>query len=166
MAVGVTTGVIVGALNAIAGNRNAGFEGFWWGLWAGTHAAAHPARHPSERLGYVPRRVNALVNLVQPSTGAREPLYSFEVDSQEVIEAMDPLSRTDAMDEGRIREEEARAFSRVVVWKLQERFGWATRPKPSYYGVEKEREVPAAQEPTPAETKPAETKPTEPRKDQ
>ncbi len=155
VAVGVTTGVIVGTLNAMAGNRNAGFEGFWWGLWAGTHAAAHQ-RHHADRLGYVPRRVNALVHLVQPSSGTQDPFFSFEVDSQEVIEAMDPLSRADAEDEGRIREEEARAFSRVVVGRLQEQFGWAPRPRPSYYGVEKEREEPKAPEPTPAE----------PRKDQ
>lgn len=134
VAVGVTTGVVVGALNALAGNRHAGFEGFWWGLWAGTHAAAHQ-RRAVDRLGWAPRRVNADVELVQPSSGSQEPLCTFEVDSQEVIDAMDPLSRADAEDEGRIREEEARAFSRVVVWKLQERFGWTPRPQPSFYGV-------------------------------
>jgi hypothetical protein len=143
VAVGVTTGVVVGALNALAGNRNAGFEGFWWGLWAGTHAAAHQ-RRAVDRLGWAPRRVNADVELVQPSSGSREPLFTFEVDSQEVIDAMDPLSRADAEDEGRIREEEARAFSRVVVWKLQEHFGWTPKPQPSFYGARtaEERDVP------------------------
>lgn len=151
VAVGVTTGVVVGALNAMAGNRNAGFEGFWWGLWAGTHAAAHQ-RHAADRLGWAPRRVNAVVDLVQPSSGTRDPLCSFEVDSQEVIDAMDPLSRADAEDDGRIREEEARAFSRVVVWKLQEQFGWSPRPQPSFYGERRREEPPV--EPTPAEPKP------------
>ncbi|MFN8010040.1 MAG: hypothetical protein U0P81_01415 [Holophagaceae bacterium] len=148
VAVGVTTGVVVGALNAMAGNRNAGFEGFWWGLWAGTHAAAHQ-RHASDRLGWAPRRVNAVVDLLQPSSGASSPLASFDVDSQEVIDAMDPLSRADAEDDGRIREEEARAFSRVVVWKLQEQFGWSPKPRPSFWG---ERRNEAREEaPTPAE---------------
>ena len=155
VAVGVTTGVIVGTLNAIAGNRNAGFEGFWWGLWAGTHAAANQ-RHHADRLGYAPRRVNAVVELLQPSSGAQAPLASFEVDSQEVIEAMDPLSRADAEDDGRIREEEARAFSRVVVWKLQDQFGWSPRPSPSFYGVRRERGEPRQEAPTPAETQPVE----------
>jgi hypothetical protein len=148
VAVGVTTGVVVGALNAMAGNRNAGFEGFWWGLWAGTHAAAHQ-RHAADRLGWAPRRVNAVVELVQPSSGARDPLFSFEVDSQEVIDAMDPLSRADAEDDGRIREEEARAFSRVVVWKLQEEFGWTPRPRPSFWG--ERRDEGRGHAPAPAE---------------
>lgn len=147
VAVGVTTGVVVGTLNALAGNRNAGFEGFWWGLWAGTHAAAHQ-RHASDRLGWAPRRVTAVVDLVQPSAGT-SPLASFDVDSQEVIDAMDPLSRADAEDDGRIREEEARAFSRVVVWKLQEQFGWTPKPRPSFWGERRNegREEP----PTPAD---------------
>lgn len=152
VAVGVTTGVVVGALNAMAGNRNAGFEGFWWGLWAGTHAAAHQ-RHATDRLGWAPRRVNAEVELLQPSSGTREPLLAFEVDSQEVIEAMDPLSRADAEDDGRIREEEARAFSRVVVWKLQEHFGWSPRPRPSFWGERRAEEGPEGP-PTPAEATP------------
>lgn len=148
VAVGVTTGVVVGTLNALAGNRNAGFEGFWWGLWAGTHAAAHQ-RHASDRLGWAPRRVTAVVDLVQPSAGT-SPLASFDVDSQEVIEAMDPLSRADAEDDGRIREEEARAFSRVVVWKLQEQFGWTPKPRPSFWG--ERRNEGREEAPTPAES--------------
>ena len=37
--VGAITGVAVGALSAMAGNRDAAFDGFFWGLWAGVHAA-------------------------------------------------------------------------------------------------------------------------------
>lgn len=146
VAVGVTTGVVVGTLNALAGNRNAGFEGFWWGLWAGTHAAAHQ-RHASDRLGWAPRRVNAVVDLLQSSSGT-SPLASFDVDSQEVIDAMDPLSRADAEDDGRIREEEARAFSRVVVGKLQEEFGWSPKPRPSFWGQRPREEAPTPAEPS------------------
>lgn len=141
VAVGVTTGILVGALNALGGRRDAGFEGFWWGLWAGTHAAAHQER-TADRLGYAPRRIHAVVELLQPSSGSREPLATFDVDPDEVIDAMDPLSRADAEDEGRIRDEEARAFSRVVVGHLQERFGWTPRPKPSYYGAPRAAETP------------------------
>jgi hypothetical protein len=133
-AVGVTTGIVAGALSALSGRRDAAFEGFWWGLWAGTHAAAHQER-TADRLGYAPRRIHAVVDLVQPSAGTRDPLATFDVDPDEVIDAMDPLSRSDAEDEGRIREEEARAFSRVVVAHLQDRFGWTPKPKPSYFGA-------------------------------
>jgi len=136
-AVGVTTGIVAGALSALSGRRDAAFEGFWWGLWAGTHAAAHQER-TADRLGYLPRRIHAVVELVQPSSGSREPLATFDVDPDEVIDAMDPLSRADVEDEGRIRDEEARAFSRVVVAHLQDRFGWTPKPKPSYYGAAKE----------------------------
>jgi hypothetical protein len=52
-AVGVTTGIVAGALSALSGRRDAAFEGFWWGLWAGTHAAAHQER-TADRLGYAP----------------------------------------------------------------------------------------------------------------
>ena len=33
-AVGVATGIAVGTLSALAGNRDAVFDGFFWGLWA------------------------------------------------------------------------------------------------------------------------------------
>lgn len=155
-AVGVTTGIIVGTLGAISGNRHAAFDGFWWGLWAGSHAAAN-SQHYRDRLGYIPRRVNADVALMQPSSGATYALFEFDVDPDEVIDAMDPLSRADAEDEGRIRDEEARAFSRVVVGRLQERFGWSPRPTPSFYGAtlgKAEAPEPAPASPAPESPKP------------
>ena len=38
-AIGVATGVTVGAISAISGNRGWGIvDGLFWGLWAGSHA--------------------------------------------------------------------------------------------------------------------------------
>lgn len=130
-AVGAITGVAVGALSAMAGNRDAVFDGFFWGMWAGTHAAA--ARDREARLGYRPQQVDAQVALYR--AGDPEPLASFAVEPYEVIDSMDPLGRADREDLFRIREEEAKALARVVVFKVQERFNWLPLPKPSWFGV-------------------------------
>ena len=130
--VGVVTGVAVGALSAMAGHRDAVFDGFFWGLWAGSHASA-TRRHDVARLGYRPQQMEAQVALYR--VGDPEPLDSFAVDSNEVIDAMDPLGRASQDDGIRIREEEAKAFARVVVLKIQERFNWLPLAKPSWFGV-------------------------------
>lgn len=159
-AVGAITGVAVGTLSAIAGNRDAVFDGFFWGMWAGSQTAA--ARDREARLGYQPQRVEAQVALYR--AGDPEPLAAFAVEPYEVIDAMDPLGRADREDEFRIREEEAKAFARVVVFKIQERFSWLPLPKPSWYGAKEGSlreddgplEPPKAPEP-PQAPKPAET---------
>ncbi|MBI4912866.1 MAG: hypothetical protein HY823_09010 [Acidobacteria bacterium] len=155
-AVGVATGIAVGTLSALAGNRHATFDGFWWGLWAGSHAAAE-RRHSEYSLGYRPNRVNAVVTLRRPALarqGRDEVLADFDVDGREVIQAMRPLGAAEREDEFRIREEEARAFARVVVEELERRFEWTPRSQPSFYGLP-EREP----DPRPAEA------PAVPRKD-
>lgn len=150
-AVGVATGIAVGTLSAIAGNRDAVFDGFWWGLWAGAHASAE--RRIEERsLGYRPNRISAVAHLTQPALdGSRErvTLAEFDVDGTEVIASMSPLSRTDQDDPVRIREEEARALAIVVVRALEERFGWTRKAQPVFYGLR-----PAA-EPDPKPAPPA-----------
>ncbi len=147
-AVGAITGVAVGALSAMAGNRDAVFDGFFWGLWAGGHASA-ARRQDAARLGYRPQRMDAQVALFR--AGDPEPLYAFAIDPYEVIDAMDPLGRMEKDDEFRVREEEAKAFARVVVFKIQERFNWMPLPKPRWYGVKEgrtlEEESPAAEAP-------------------
>ncbi len=132
-AVGVATGIAVGTLSALAGNRDAVFDGFFWGLWAGHHAAhTRRARHwEADRLGFTPQVVEAQVALMAP--GNPEPLWVFAVEPMDVINAMDPL-REGRNDENRILEEEASAFARVVVARLQQRFGWSRLPEPSYWG--------------------------------
>jgi len=130
--VGVVTGVAVGALSAITGHRDAVFDGFFWGLWAGSHASA-ARRHDEARLGYRPQQMEAQVALYR--AGDPEPLSSFAVEPFEVIDAMDPLSASEKDDEFRVREEEAKAFARVVVFKIQERFNWLPLAKPSWFGV-------------------------------
>jgi hypothetical protein len=131
--VGVATGVAIGALNLIGGNRNGVFDGLFWGLWAGAHAS-NVQRRDNRYLGYRPRRLSADIRVVQE--GIAVPLYEDSIDSREVLEAMDPLRGTERDDEGRIREEEARALARVVTYKLQDHFGWTAKPVPSYYRPE------------------------------
>ena len=118
--VGAATGAAVGVLSAVAGNREgAFFDGLFWGLWAGTNAAADRDR-TDYRLGYHPNHIRAQVRLVKP--GDPEPLWVAGVDPYEVVEAMDPLPPGISNDPGRILEEEAKGFSRVVVRKLSEDF--------------------------------------------
>lgn len=169
--VGVVTGVAVGTLSALAGNRDAIFDGFFWGLWAGGNASAS-RRNEVARLGYRPQRMEAQVGLYR--AGDPEPLDTFAIEPLEVIDAMDPLRAADKEDEFRIREEEARAFARVVVFKIQERFKWLPLARPSWYGVKEGlREddetpaVPRAEEPKADETPkgPEPTPVPEPEKD-
>jgi hypothetical protein len=158
-AVGVATGVTVGILSAAAGNRYAAFDGFWWGMFA-AHHAAHARRAELDRLGYQPLDVTAIVRLRQaggdPARSA--PLAEFDVGGDEVIDAMDPLSRREADDVGRIREEEARAFARVVIAKLQERFGWSAHGSPTFYRAPGEKSF---EEKAEAATKPSGQVPAE-----
>ncbi len=132
VAVGVTTGVVVGALSAASGNRGSFWDGLFWGFWAGGHAAAE-RDFELRRLGYAPSRVNAVVTLRQPGADPRHPLYEFDISGSEVVNAMDGLRREDAEDPARVREEEAKALARVVVWRLQEKFEWRNHGTPSFY---------------------------------
>jgi hypothetical protein len=130
-AVGLAVGATVGALSAASGNRGWGVvDGVFWGLWAGTHAAAHRDM-TRDRLGYLPQTVSARVYLVQE--GNREPLWVTDIGPREVVEAMDPLPRGSRDDDGRIREEEARGFARVVVQKLSTDFQWVRHTEQRFY---------------------------------
>jgi hypothetical protein len=128
--IGTATGVAVGTLSALAGNRDAFFDGLFWGLWTGS-AAADARDWNGYRLGYEPVRVSAVVKLQQ--TGSKDPLMEFSVRASEVIAQMAPLSPSDRNDGDRIREEEAKAFAKVVVSRLQEQFHWLPLAEPSYY---------------------------------
>lgn len=149
-AVGVATGVTVGALSAASGNRGWGvMDGIFWGIWAGTHAAAHQER-VQDRLGYRPQVVRAQVRLMQ--AGNPEPLWAEAIEPFEVVEAMDPLPRGARDDDGRIREEEAKGFARVVVQKLSADFQWRRLGEPSYYqdpAARREEAPPVKAEPAP-----------------
>jgi len=129
-AVGVVTGLAVGAIHTLAGNRDAPFEGFFWGIWAGSQAA-QARDEQRRRLGYEPIRVSAEVQLVQ--NGLKHPLTEFSLGGGEVIDQMDALDFRERRDEARIREEEAKAFARVVVSRLQEQFHWLPLPDSSFY---------------------------------
>lgn len=128
--IGAATGVAVGTLSAMAGNRDAFFDGLFWGIFAGS-SAADSRDWDSSRLGYVPMRVSAVVRLLE--AGAKEPLLEFSVRGREVIDQMEALSPDDRQDSARIREEEAKAFAKVVVSRLQEEFHWLPLAEPSYY---------------------------------
>jgi hypothetical protein len=130
-AIGVATGVTVGALSAASGNRGWGImDGLFWGLWVGSHAAMHQER-VQDRLGYRPQVVRALVSLLQP--GNPEPLWVESIEPREVVEAMDPLPRGYRDDDGRIREEEAKGFARVVVQRLSVYFQLARQTEQRFY---------------------------------
>lgn len=130
--VGVATGVIVGTLSAIAGDRDAFATGLWWGIWAGVNTASHN-RHERRwwRDVVPPNLVQGQVRLMQP--GLDEPLYVFTVEPEEVLDAMDPLRNADKEDPQRVREEEAKGFARVVVSRMSEKFHWPLRRDASWY---------------------------------
>jgi hypothetical protein len=129
--VGVVTGVAVGVLSAMAGDRNAFGRGLWWGLWVG-HEAAHEDRMAARRDRFIsPNRIRGRVSLVQK--GVRDPLAEFDVDPEEVLNAMDPLRPSEQEDLPRLREEEAKAFARVVASRLSELFGWPVAREPMWY---------------------------------
>ena len=129
--VGVAVGATVGALSAASGNRGwSVVDGLFWGLWAGT-TPPWRRRHTRDRLGYRPQVVRAQVRLVQP--GNPEPLWTEAIEPQEVVEAMDPLPPGARDDDGRIREEEAKGFARVVVQKLSTDFRWTRYAEQQFY---------------------------------
>lgn len=164
-AIGVAAGVTVGALSAASGNRGWGIvDGLFWGLWAGSHAAMHQGGRVQDRLGYRPQVVRAQVRLVQP--GNPEPLWVESVEPLEVVDAMDPLPVGHRDDDGRIREEEAKGFARVVVQKLSAHFQWTRFTEQRFYEPPPSKKdegpeaTPKAVEPAP-KAEPA----TEPKKD-
>jgi len=151
-AVGVATGVAVGTLSAISGNRGWGVvDGLFWGLWAGSHAAMHRER-VQDRLGYRPQAVRAEVRLMQ--AGNPEPLWVESIAPVEVVDAMDPLPRGYRDDDGRIREEEAKGFARVVVQKLSSYFQWTRFTEQRFYqdpsAKKMDEPAPKPMEPPPA----------------
>ena len=154
--IGTATGVAVGTLSALAGNRDPFFDGLFWGLWAGS-AAADSQDWNHDRLGYNPLRVSAEIKLEQ--RGIRNPLLEFSLDGRDVINAMQPLSPDDRHDETRIREEEAKAFARVVVSRLQEQFHWLPLAAPSYYKPTETPPPAVEQVPAPPPDKPVESQP-------
>ena len=161
-AVGVATGVTVGAISAASGNRGWGVvDGLFWGLWAGSHAAMHRER-VQDRLGYRPQVVRAEVRLVQ--AGNPEPLWVEAIEPVEVVEAMDPLPYGYRDDDGRIREEEAKGFARVVVQKLSSYFQWTRFTEQRFYEdpPAKKDERPAPRTPETAPQAPSTLPPTPP----
>lgn len=152
--VGVATGAAITALGVVTGDRNAMFHGFFWGLWAGGNAsaAARASRQEDRYLGYRPHQMTAEILVTQD--GVSEPLCELRVGASEVVDAMDPLRGRDRDDEVRIREEEAKAMARVVVAKLQDRFGWTAKPNPTFYHAEGTSPAPAPEATAPAEAMP------------
>ena len=156
-AIGVATGVAVGAISAVSGNRGWGIvDGLFWGLWVGSHAAMHQER-VQDRLGYRPQAVRAEARLVQP--GNPEPLWVDSIEPREVVEAMDPLPRGYRDDDGRIREEEARGFARVVVQKLSAYFQLTRLTEQRFY---EDPTAPRVERPAPRPAEPPTPAPQEP----
>jgi hypothetical protein len=157
-AIGVATGVTVGALSAaVTGDRGWGMmDGLFWGLWAGTGAAMYQEQE-RDRLGYQPEAVRAEVSLMQP--GNPEPLWVESIEPREVVEAMDPLPWGYHDDDGRIREEEAKGFARVVVQRLSSYFNLTRFTDQRFYGDPDSRRGGA---PRPSQAEPSSPPPAEP----
>ncbi|HJW08695.1 MAG TPA: hypothetical protein VJ483_03625 [Holophagaceae bacterium] len=136
-AVGVSVGIGVGALSMLSGHRDWAWEGAFWGLWA--HDVAAMQESMSERLGYAPWEVKVEARLTQPNDP--EPLAVFDVDTWDTIQALGALPVDASADPVRVREEQAKAFARVVTAKLAEIFEWKEGP-PRWYGVKALEPVP------------------------
>ncbi len=112
--VGVATGVTVGVVSGALGNRHPVWSGFWWGMFAGHHAAH--ARRWEDRLGFRPMRMEARLLLTQP--GLKDPVLDMDLEPREIMDAMDPVRRSEEDDAAAIREAEARGLARVVIRAL------------------------------------------------
>lgn len=130
---GVITGVAVGVASTLAGNRHGFLDGLFWGLWTAGHVAADE-RHERRAWAVAPNRVEGIVELRHP--GDREPFLVLEFGPEEVLRAMDPMKPSEQEDPQRVREEEAKAFARVVVQRLSREFGWTPTREPMWYRLE------------------------------
>ena len=142
-AVGIGVGASVGALSAVAGNRDWFFDGLFWGLWAGTNAAETEDRYAW--LGYYPDRISSEAKLMEAND--TEPLAAESIDTEDILSMLRPLGPGEGSDEVRVEEAEAEAYARVLVGRLSERFQWQRGPA-RYYGAPAaapEPQVPAAQ---------------------
>ena len=150
--IGWGVGVTTGALSFATGHRDWIWDGFFWGLWSSNVAAQQESMQA--HLGYAPREVDLLVRLTELKNP--EPLAVFSVDTGDVIAALSSLREGSSSDPDRVREEEAKAFARVVVARLTERFEWKAGPA-RYYGVkaqEKAPDRPVEAVPVPVEPEP------------
>ncbi|HJV21567.1 MAG TPA: hypothetical protein VJ570_02670 [Holophagaceae bacterium] len=127
--VGLATGVTVGVISGAMGSRHPVWNGFWWGMFAGHHAA-HEQRY-EDRLGYRPMRMEARLLLTQP--GLQDPVIDMDLEPREVMDAMDPIRRSEEDDPAAIREAEARGLARVVIRALDEQLDLKPR-EARWYG--------------------------------
>ncbi|HJV90968.1 MAG TPA: hypothetical protein VJ623_11735 [Holophagaceae bacterium] len=146
--VGLATGVTVGVISGAMGSRHPVWNGFWWGMFAGHHAA-HEQRY-EDRLGYRPMRMEARLLLTQP--GLQDPVVDMDLEPREIMDAMDPIRRSEEDDPEAIREAEARGLARVVIRALDEELDLKPR-EARWYGdrpkVDEEPRPEAKPEPKP-----------------
>ncbi len=135
--VGVATGVTVGVVSGMLGNRHAAWSGFWWGMFAGHHAARE--RRESDRLGFRPMRMEARLLLTYP--GGKDPVVDRDLEPREIMNAMDALRRSEEDDPDAIREAEARGLARVVIRALDDELGLRAR-EPRWFGEKAEEPRP------------------------
>lgn len=140
--VGLATGVTVGVISGALGSRHPVWNGFWWGMFAGHHAA-HAQRY-QDRLGFRPMRMDARLLLTQP--GLKEPVVDMDLEPREIMDAMDPIRRTDEDDPAVIREAEARGLARVVIRALDDQLELKPR-ETRWYGKKAEPEPEPRPEP-------------------
>ncbi|HEU4950717.1 MAG TPA: hypothetical protein VFT46_02135 [Holophagaceae bacterium] len=143
-AVGWSVGAGVGAMSAMAGDRDWFFDGLFWGLFASDAARGDQDRFAW--LGYYPDDLDAQVRLME--AGDPEPLAVDDLGTADLLPALQPLRGNEGSDETRVEEAEAQAFARVLVARLSERFRW-TRGPARYYGAPQALPEPAAPAPVP-----------------
>ncbi len=160
--VGLATGVTVGVISGALGSRHPVWNGFWWGMFAG-HNAAHAQRY-EDRLGFRPMRMEARLLLTQP--GLQDPVMDMDLEPREIMEAMDPIRRSEEDDPAAIRESEARGLARVVIRALDDLLELKPREARWYGGArpaDRDEEAPAPKPAPKPETPPeGDAKPTNP----
>lgn len=139
-AVGAATGIAVGALALLAGERHSALDGVFWGVWAGTQAA-EARRLELQRMGYRAPRLYVQVEMrdgIAPS-----PLLAFKLGPGEIIEAMTALPEGQRADENRQLEVEAKALAKVVVNRIQQEMGWLALPEPRWFEGYRSEPIPS-----------------------
>lgn len=143
-AVGWSVGAGVGAVSAMAGDRDWFFDGLFWGLFASDAARADQDQYAW--LGYYPDDLRTQVRLMQP--GDPEPLAVEALDTPDIMRALQPLRGDEGTDETRVEEAEAQAYARVLAAKLSDTFHWRRGPA-RYYGAPQTQSEPPMPAPVP-----------------
>jgi len=130
-AAGAATGMAIGLLGLAAGDRDAIFNGLFWGLHIGA-AVSDSQESRSRMLGYRPPRIYSYLSLSYPNNSNSAPAYASKIPVRTIIGEMRPLGN-DERDYASINAEVVRAFARAVASHLQQKFDWFPKTTQSWY---------------------------------